>query len=338
MQASDNVIDLTTVSDDTLAAANESTRMNEGIDFDINETRNGSSRLKYEEKPASTQPDLRGVSKPGQTGRPVDEDSNQITSNNQNNIDKNVGEGIRQRAKRVRKPVKRPEEIFEGPQHLSRPSRTRRKEMTMARMRDHLENVFIGLQPGDPTVREVERLKSDDIVGIAATEFVTIDLSQFRQSELLEMAKATEISENMPAVLSKRPGVRKDKLATFTGQNEFYASLQANPNQNNENRDARALADALKKCFKKKNNFKAWELLGFDSIPIVGWVAVPLRKLCRLVRDEGGYQTATDEKRWSYIARQIGVAPESAGKNGHKCRVMYKDHILKLEKYLKDMN
>lgn len=243
------------------------------------------------------------------------------------------GDGDR-RTKRTPKQNGHRNDLFEGPQHLSRPARTKKPaNITMKQMMEHLDKALIGIRPSEPPSSEfaVNDSMADDP---ELAEYVAVDLSQFSQKDLFQMAKKTERKENMPAELPRMAGVDKEKLAKFTGHDEFYhlAPVKENPMFSSANPEQ--LAEEVVECLRKRWNKKAWRLVGRQAVPSLSNTKIDLQKLIHIVKGLGGFDEATKEKKWPDITKKMGIDSQYMSQYANRLRGIYAEHIYPIEHHI----
>ena len=238
------------------------------------------------------------------------------------------------RTKRTPKQKSHRNDLFEGPQHLSRPARAKKPaDITMDQMVEHLDKALIGLRPSEPPSSEfaVNDSMADDP---ELAEYVAVDLSQFSQKELFTMAKKTERKENMPAELPRMAGVDKEKLAKFTGHDKFYHLAPVKENPMFSSSSPEQLAEEVVECLRKRWNKKAWRLVGRQAVPSLSSTKIDFQKLIHLVKNLGGFDQATKDKKWPDIAKKMGIDSQYMSQYANRLRGIYAEHIYPIEHYI----
>eukprot|EP00890_Picochlorum_soloecismus_P000206 jgi/Picsp_1/1186/NSC_04667-R1_phd transcription factor len=238
------------------------------------------------------------------------------------------------RTKRTPKQKNHRNDLLEGPQHLSRPARGKKTaDITMEQILEHLDKALIGLRPSEPPSCgfAVNDSMADDP---ELVEYVAVDLSQFSQSDLFKMAKKTEKKENMPAELPRIAGVDKERLAKFTGHDEFYqlAPMKQNPMFSSANPEH--LAEEVVECLRKRWNKKAWRLVGKHAVPSLSHRKIDFQKLIDLVKGLGGFDEATKDGKWLHIAKKMGIDSPYMSQYANRLRGIYAEHIYPIEHYI----
>lgn len=238
------------------------------------------------------------------------------------------------RTKRTPKQNSHRNDLLEGPQHLSRPTRPKKAaDITMGQMLEHLDKALIGLRPSEPASSEfaVNDSMADDP---DLAEYVAVDLSQFSQSSLFQMAKKTERKENMPAELPRNAGVDKEKLAKFTGHDEFYQMAPVKESPMFSSANPEQLADEVVDCLRKRWNKKAWRLVGRNTVPSLSNTKIDFQKLIDLLKGLGGFDEATKNDKWPHIVKKMGIDSPYMSQHASRLRGIYAEHIYPLEHYI----
>lgn len=218
-------------------------------------------------------------------------------------------------------------------------------------MQKHLDSAVavIGRKAGEPD--ELDTLlpnwKIGNMYDSDLANKTVVDLADYTQDQLQDMADMTVQEARLPPLVQPRPGVRVSRVASYTGSKQFYAgkiynsaaagggghtnrggaastapeqqgnaptkgpswaTVLGNASSSGLQMNPRDSALAMQIASCWRNDNNAvWRLLGKAEPPVVERVQINFLRLILVVESMAGYRLVTGSERWGDVAAKFGI-------------------------------